>query len=341
MLWTAPMAAGRAQGIVGPELVVLAAPRSDDPYYADMTGVIRAFHLRFARLLLEHGDEVLVLTDAAGRAPYAEALGPQRVLAEPMSDIWLRDFGTANPQRPVLFTYTPAGQGGGATGARDARYVQAAFTALARRAGIEYKATGLLNDGGNWVEDGEGMAVASTKFLRDNGLDAAAARRALRELTGAGQVAFIEADEQGGLEHADGVVSFLAPGVLLVNHYPEDPAYDRALVAALKEGLPGVAIHRMPTAHDTGATLDPRFGSACGLYANALVTPERVYLPQFGVAEDALALAVVRAATDKAVVPAPSGGVCGMGGGVRCLTMQLRGENAARLLRYAARQAAP
>ena len=79
---------------------------------------------------------------------------------------------------------------------------------------------------------------------------------------------------------------------------------------------------------------DDRFGSACGLYTNALVTPNRIYLPQFGIPEDAIALAVVQAATEREVIPVASQMVCHMGGGVRCMSWQLRGENATALLRH-------
>jgi len=163
------------------------------------------------------------------------------------------------------------------------------------------------------------------------------ARRKLRSAAGIRHVTFIEADEQGGLQHADGVVAFVDTNTLIINRYPGDPAYARALRADLERGLPGVMIHEVVTPYDDRGIYDERFGSACGLYTNALVTPERVYLPQFGIPEDAIALRQVRAATKREVIPVPSGGICHMGGGVRCMSWQIRGENAARLLEYVAR----
>lgn len=59
--------------------------------------------------------------------------------------------------------------------------------------------------------------------------------------------------------------------------------------------------------------------------------PVCIYLPQFGIPEDKTALAQVRRWTDRAVIPVPSGTVCRMGGGVRCMSWQLRGEDAERL----------
>ena len=312
------------------ELIVLAAPRDDDPYYAEAAQHIFDFHVTYARQIAPH-DRVLVLADAASYPHYAEALGENRVALAPMDDIWARDFGLSNAADPILFRYTAAGQGSGKRGQRDADRVQAGLVSLARAAGLTFRSSALLNDGGNLVDDYAGNAVLSRKFLRDNQLSEDQARAQLREL-GLVNIAFIEADEQGGLEHADGVVAFVDTNTLIINSYPEDQAYARALRADLERGLPGVIIHEIVTPYDGSAIYDERFGSACGLYTNALVTPDRIYLPQFNIPEDALALQQVRAATKREVVPVRSDRVCRMGGGVRCMSWQVRGANADALL---------
>ena len=61
-------------------------------------------------------------------------------------------------------------------------------------------------------------------------------------------------------------------------------------------------------------------------------TPNRIYLPQFGIPEDAKALADMRGWTTKTVIPVMSNQVCQMGGGVRCMSWQLWGEQAETLL---------
>ncbi len=317
------------------ELIVLAAPISGDPYYAAVADDIFAFHVGYARAIRAAGDDVLILADEDAAHRYVEALGVEAVLEAPVADIWARDFGLANAMAPVMFRYTAAGQGGGAGGQADADAVQDDLAVLAEAADLVFAESDLLNDGGNLVDDYAGNVVLSTKFLRDNRLGEAAAREALQAMDGISHVAFIEADEQGGLEHADGVVAFVDTNTLIVNSYPDDPAYASTLHEDLQRGLPGVTIHEITTPYDGSEIHDERFGSACGLYTNALVTPERVYLPQFGIPEDEVALAQVRAATDRAVVPVPSSGVCAMGGGVRCMSWQLRGANASALLRYA------
>lgn len=308
------------------ELIVLAAPQADDPYYASVADEIFDFHVAFARQI-DGRDDVLILTDDKAYDRYVEALGAERVAVAPMDDIWARDFGLANAEDPVMFRYTAAGQGEGRQGQADADAVQELLAELIDDAGLQYRASDLLNDGGNFVEDGAGNAVLSRKFLRDNGLGEKEARAEIQALTGVSNVAFIEADEQGGLEHADGVVAFLEPGVLVTNSYPEDPDYAADLRADLETGLPNTAIHEIVTAYDGSEIYDERFGSACGLYTNMLVTPDRIYLPQFGVPEDAIAIEQIQALTNKEVVPVRSEMVCHMGGGVRCMSWQVRGKN--------------
>ncbi len=315
------------------ELIVLAAPPvHEDDYYDEYAEDIAAFHVKFARLILDHGDDVLILSNQQYYDYYVEKVGKAQVLLDPMLDIWMRDFTVQNTAASVMFRYSAAGQGGDQE-ASDV--VQEMFALLMDKAGIVFRETDLINDGGNLVDDYAGNLVFSRKFLRDNDLTEKQARRQISDLTGAKNIAFIEADEQGGLEHADGVVSFIDHNTLAVNDYREDPAYRERLMTDLKTALPGVKIVEVPTPYDGRETVDPRFGSACGLYTNALVTPDRVYLPQFGLSEDRLALEQVRKSTTREVVPVPSGQVCKLGGGVRCMSLQLRGDAAVRLRGYA------
>lgn len=316
------------------ELIVLASPQSDDAYYAEMIDDIFEFHVDYAKKIIKNGDNVVILTDKELYPDYVKELGEDHVAIAPMQDIWMRDFTSANPAQPVLFRYTAAGQGGSKKGQSISDQVQAEFKYYGQKAGLKYTNTPLLNDGGNWVEDGYGNVVVSTKFLADNRLTESEARQKLIALTGAKNIAFIEADEQGGLEHADGVVSFVDQNTLVINSYPEDPDYAKQLKADLKRGLPNVKIREIITPYDGSQIYDEKFGSACGLYTNMLVTPERIYFPQFGIKEDAVALQQIRSATKRTVVPVQSASVCHMGGGVRCMSWQIRGKNAELFLDY-------
>ena len=107
------------------------------------------------------------------------------------------------------------------------------------------------------------------------------------------------------------------------------------LKQSLKQGLPDVKIYELVMAYNGKNIYDKRFVSACGLYTNMLVTKKRIYSPQFGIPEDKIALKQLQALTTKEIVPVLSSQVCDMGGGIRCMSLQLRGKNAEKLLRYA------
>ena len=316
------------------ELIVLASPQSEDTYYAKMVDDIFDFHINYAKQIIKNGDKVLILTDKYLYSNYVKAIGQNHVVIAPMQDIWMRDFSSANPDQPTLFRYTAAGQGGTKKAQAISDDVQSDFKLYSQKAGLKFIQTQLLNDGGNWVEDGFGNVVISTKFLSDNRLSEKVAREKLIALTNAKHIAFIDADEQGGLEHADGVVSFVDQNTLVMNSYPEDPDYTKKLKADLIRGIPNIKIHEIITPYDGSQIYDKKFGSACGLYTNMLVTPEHIYFPQFGIKEDSVALQQIRAITKRKVIPVQSNHVCHMGGGVRCMSWQLRGENAELLLNY-------
>jgi agmatine/peptidylarginine deiminase len=306
------------------ELIILMSSMKGDPYYADMAEEILKFQLAFAQQIAAH-DRVLVLTDKENYRTFADVLGEEKVLIAPQDDIWARDFSPSNTTDPVMFRYTAAGQGGGETGQIDADVVQVNFSNFLTAAGIKFTKSTLFNDGGNFVDDYAGNTVISTKFLADNRLTRTKARKLLLALPGINNVAFIEADEQGGLQHADGVVAFIAENLLAINSYPDDPDYMMQLKFDLKRGLPNTKIFELITPYDGSGIYDNRFGSACGIYTNMLVTKNRIYLPQFGIKEDAIALQQIRAMTKKQVIPVQSGAVCKMGGGVRCMSAQFDG----------------
>lgn len=317
------------------ELIVLASPPNDS-YYKPFHNKIINFQVDYAKKVISNGDDVLILSSEKSYKTYAKEVGAKHVLIYPMDDIWMRDFTLTNPSgEAIVFRYTAEAQGGYDNAQQVADQVQETFLSLANEAGLRYKSTSLLNDGGNLVDDYAGNRILSTKFLNDNSLTEKQARQKLVALTGAKHVAFIESDEPEGLEHADGIASFVDDNVVVINEYPDDERYASYLKSELKRQLPGVTVHSIVTPYDPDTTFDSQYPSACGLYTNMLVTPDKIYFPQFGIPEDKLALEQLEAITSKKVVPVSSEQVCGLGGGVRCMSLQLRGENAEKLLDYA------
>ena len=142
------------------ELIVLAAPSSGDAYYAQVMEDSFAFHVAYAKQI-QNRDDVSILADEGNYDRYVQALGEYRVALAPMLDIWMRDFTTANPVAPVMFRYTAEGQGGDRRGQTQADTVQETLAILAEKAGLTFRESDLLNDGGNFVDDYAGNVVIS------------------------------------------------------------------------------------------------------------------------------------------------------------------------------------
>jgi len=60
-----------------------------------------------------------------------------------------------------------------------------------------------------------------------------------------------------------------------------------------------------------------------------------IYMPTFNSPYDDEMLALFEANTNKTVVPVPAEDVCFMGGNVRCLSWQVKGQNANKILNLA------
>lgn len=306
-------------------LIVLAAPSVSDSYYRDLRTEILAFHVAFAKRILGR-DNVVVLGDKRTLRELAKELPEDVLLAAPMRDIWMRDFAPAGPERPVLFRYSAAAQAGRQT---DADWVQDGFLKLARRHGLEFRRAPWILDGGNVVDNGADKVVVTERFLADNHLDRPQALAILREQLGAERIAILPADPEDALDHADGMVAFLGADVVALTRYGGH--FQQTLRKELRTAFPGIRIVEIAADFDAPAW-DADFGSANGIYVNAVVTARHAYVPVYGLDTDARALAKIRAATDREVVPIDARHVGQMGGSVRCLCASFKGENARRLI---------
>ena len=316
-------------------LIVLAAPPVAVDYYADVRERVIAFQLRYARQIIAAGDRVLVLVDRATRAHFADQLPPSALLEAELGDIWLRDFSPVLASHPLSFRYSAAAQSGSQ---RRADRVQRGLRSLIAPLGLRWHdAGGLILDGGNFVDSGGGRVVLSEKFLRDNQLDKAAGLRALHALPGIEAAAIIPSDDPDGLAHADGMLMFIAEDVIAVNRY--DEPLRSAIGDELRRAFGALRLIELAADFETGAW-DARYSSACGISVNATVTARNLYLPHFGRPRDDAVLRRLRAHTARTIIPVDARDVCFMGGSVRCLSWQLSGDNAARLLAAAARPTA-
>jgi agmatine/peptidylarginine deiminase len=77
------------------------------------------------------------------------------------------------------------------------------------------------------------------------------------------------------------------------------------------------------------------FPSAAGIYVNSIVTEKYIYMPTFGKPEDTQMLKLIQSYTSKKVISVYSAEVADLGGSVRCLSFQLKGELAEKLITLA------
>lgn len=307
-------------------LLVLSAPSVHDPYYKAAFQQIVDFQIDYARSILGH-DNVVIIADEDTRPFYAGKVPEDILLVDDVRDIWMRDFSTVNPAQPVQFAYTWASMT-----EKQSRQVQKSFNDFADRYGIQRRHSGLLLDGGNIVDDYAGRVITTARFMQDNELTYQQAKQQLKQALGASQVAILEPDEEV-LAHSDGMASWVDENTLLVNDYSKTPSFRTLVLNELKASFPSAKIVEVPVQYQTNPPGQwEGFESACGVNLNAAVTYNYIYVPTFNMPHDQAALNIIRKNTSKKVIPVNAESVCPMGGSVRCLTWQLSGANASKLI---------
>lgn len=307
-------------------LLVMSAPSVYDPYYAVAFHAIVDFQINFANAVMGN-DNILIIADADTKQYYERKLPEDILLTDEVYDIWVRDFATVNPKNPIQFRYTCASM----TQA-ESQEVQNSFNTFAAANGIVFNTSSYLLDGGNIVDNYYGKIITTTRFMSDNNLTKAEAKSQLQTLLNAAQIAIIEPDESV-LAHADGMVMWLDENTLLVNDYSSDSAFRTAVLAELQTSFHGTTIIEVPVVFANNGW--PGFESACGVSVNAAVTYKNIYVPDFNMPHSQNAINLIKQNTTKNVITINAEGVCPMGGSVRCLTWQIEGDNASKLIENA------
>ena len=306
-------------------LLVISPPSINNEYYLDNYDAIVAFDIAYAKSIMGH-DNVVVLGDKPTLKYLQKHLPKDILLEQSLADIWLRDCSMVNPHQPVQFRYAAAAQGTQA----DADYVQKKFNKLTRRHQLEFKRSSYILDGGNYVDNYKGRAVVSDRFLEDNDLDYKTGKTILKELLNLQEVAIIPTDDPDGLAHADGQVMFIDENTIAVTDYQE-PDFQESIHQELEAAFPGIQLIKIPTEFDH-REWDPNFHSALGIHINGAVTNQYIYLPIFNKNTDAQAIQLIQQNSPKTVVPIDASKVAMLGGSVRCLSWQLVGNNAEKLI---------
>ena len=306
-------------------LLVLSAPSVHETYYQPAFEMIVDFQIEYAKAIMGN-DNVIVIVDADTK-PYYEDLPEDILIEAEVYDIWARDFTLINPISPIQFKYTWASMT-----EKESREVQGSFTAFADKYEILREKTPLLLDGGNLVDNYAGGVITTTRFMEDNDLSYSEAKEALMDLLDATEVAILEPDEEV-LAHSDGMVMWVDEDILLVSNYSAYPDFRDLVLDELWASFPSATIIEIPVEYGQNKAGEwEGFESACGVNLNSVLTFENIYVPVFNMAHDQSAVDIIRKNTTKNVITINAEGVCPMGGSVRCLTWQLTGENAEKII---------
>ncbi len=305
-------------------LLVLSAPSVNNDYYYEDFYEIIDFMVEYANTIMHH-DNVVVLADKA-TMPYLKGKLPKDVLLKSkVKDIWMRDFTTVLPSKMVQFTYSPSYLPNNFSS-----NVQWSFVDFTDKFGLTYDYQDWVLDGGNIVDNNKDRVITTERFLEDNNLSIAQGKQVLKQILGVSYVSIIPYDDEV-MGHADGMVMFSDDNTVLVNQY--DEPFRSQVINTLKADLPNTKIVEVDTDFDEGVW--DVFASACGINLNSTVTDSYIYVPTFGTTSEAAALQTLQSNTSKTIKTVNAEGVCHMGGSVRCLTWQVAGNNAKKLIKAA------
>jgi agmatine/peptidylarginine deiminase len=289
-------------------------------FFADLVGFL-------ARLTdASHpDDQFLVVVDPQTVAEIGGRVPQKNLLVGSIPDIWIRDFAPVRTlEGSFKFRYLPA-----YLRQEDARTIERGFMEWLQSLGLEAEPVDLVLDGGNFVYNGADSVVITERILEDNpGYTRAEIRHRIQSGLELETVAIVPEGVREKTGHADGMVVWLSEEVLGVARF-EEPARSRVL-RALEQELPGVELAELPF-QPTGDVWEG-WESAAGVYVNALVTEHALYVPHFGLEADALAERAYRSLSAKDVIPVRTGREVRLGGSIHCLTWELSGRDAERVL---------
>ena len=306
------------------QLLILSPPSVHSPYYKQHFQAITNFYIHYVNQIINK-DEVLILLDEDTYFYYKNKIPIEKVyITNHMDDIWMRDFTSVDLKKPIQFRYTES-----YLGKKIARKTQKNFNQFLKKLELKLKKSKYFLDGGNFV-DYEDKVIISNRFIEDNLFqNPQKAKKYIKNKTNKKYISIIPYDDEI-MGHADGMVMFVESNKIFVNRYAEP--FRSKLLQILQDDFPkSIQIIEMDSKPETKRF--DNFYSACGIYVNSVVTNRYIYMPMFDLDLDEKNLKLVQKNTKKQVIPIQVKDICFMGGSVRCLTWQISGKLANRILK--------
>ena len=246
--------------------------------------------------------ETLFTALAAHDVPYA--------LLDGTRDIWVRDFMPVRTGsgKLVSFRYEPSYLKNDPDLRTDFR------KDLAPQLGLPVTYSNINLDGGNVVfsPSGARVLISDRVFSENTEYPSAALVRELSELLEA-EVLIIPSLKSDMTGHADGMARFLNDRTVLCNRPLSSCGFEQQVKRAVQDcGLDAVDFPFVPT----GGV------SAVGCYLNYLETERVVFLPVFGIEQDAEAETSARQLFSKEIVPVNIREIAQQGGCLNCISWE-------------------
>jgi agmatine deiminase len=228
-------------------------------------------------------------------------------------DIWIRDWG---PVADHYFTYDPSYARGTFTQADVVR----ARRHLNRYLRFTPRDVPLVLEGGNLVHNGR-VAIVTEKAFTDNARFSRGEIERLILSIGFERVVFIPAEPEDKVAHADGIVKFLRPDLLLVNDYKGIAFrnYRQRLYATLKRAKIDAQIVPFPW-FCTNEKIDDIW-SAAGCYINFVLTSRGIIFPTFRHPMDECVATLLDELTPLPKRSLESTALAKLGGVLNCVTL--------------------
>lgn len=246
--------------------------------------------------------ETLFTALAAHDVPYA--------LLDGTRDVWVRDFMPVRTGsgKLVSFRYEPSYLKNDPDLRTDFR------KDLAPQLGLPVTYSHVNLDGGNVVfsPSGERVLISDRIFSENPEYPPAALVRELSELLEA-EVLIIPSLKSDMTGHADGMTRFLDDRTVLCNRPLSSCGFEQKVKRSVRDySLDAVDFPFVPTGRI----------SAVGCYLNYLETEQAVFLPVFGIEQDAEAAASAQQIFSKEIVPVNIREIAQQGGCLNCISWE-------------------
>ncbi len=308
------------------------------PQWPDLAAVEQAV-AAVAKAIARFEPVVMVADPAQAERARSLCGGYIEVLVLPLDDAWMRDAGPTFVRDPQSGAVAGVAWRFNAWGGYAPAYQQDAQLAgrILEHVGVPAYRSCLTVEGGALHVDGDGTLVTTESVVlnpnRNPGLDKAQAEVELCRATGAEKVVWLPGDPDGITGdmtdgHIDGILCFVAPGVVLfesdLSAAPDIAALERENRRALELATDArgrrFEIVDLAIEHEG---IGEEHALFCSSYINFYLPNGGLVMPNYGVAADAIVGEKLAAIfTDREIVGVDIDAIAPGGGGIHCITQQ-------------------